>query len=131
VKIRQIAAAVLTVLLIGCRAASAERCLMVSGPRYHLVADAVNWSMTTISGHRCLRGVRYADVEFESVTLISPPRSGQVVLQGWGFTYTPKDDFRGEDSFALEVSGKIKKIRGSSTIHVVVSVVGSKLPQVQ
>jgi Bacterial Ig domain len=62
-----------------------------------------------------------------SFSLISPPRSGQVVLQGWGFTYTPKDGFRGEDSFDVEVSRKIRKIRGTSTIHVSVSVVGAEL----
>ena len=126
-KIGDIAGAVFIVVLFGCRAASAERCAMITGPRYNLVADTVTWSMKTESDHRCLRGFRYANVEFERVTLISPPRSGQVVLQGWGFTYTPKDGFRGEDSFDVEVSGKIRKIRGTSTIHVSVSVVGAEL----
>jgi hypothetical protein len=129
-KMRQIAGAVLTVLLFGCRAAFGEGCV-IKGPRYILAADAVSWSMKIESGHRCIRGIRFANVEFEGVTLISPPQSGQVVLQGWGFTYTPKDDFRGEDSFALEVSGKIRKIRGTSTIHILVSVVGTELPVVR
>jgi hypothetical protein len=123
-KIRQVATA-LTVLLFGCQAASAEQCAIVSGPRYNLAADAVTWSMRVKSGHRSICGVRVHLVEFESVTLVSPPQSGQVVLQGWGFSYTPKDDFQRKDSFALEVSGNLRKVRGSSIIHISVSVVGS------
>jgi hypothetical protein len=129
-RIGQIAGAALAVLLFGCRAASAEQCF-ISAPRYFLVADAVTWSMKVKSGHRAICGLRFRHVEFESVTLISPPQSGEVVLRGWGFSYTPKDDFQGEDSFALEVSGEIRKLRGTSTIHVSVSVVGSELPQVR
>jgi hypothetical protein len=128
-KIRQIARGAFILLLFGCRAESAERCVMITGPRYNLVADNVTWSMKTETGYRCLRGFRYANVGFEGVTLISPPRSGWVVLQGWGLIYTPKDDFLGEDSFDVEVSGKIRKIRGTSTIHVFVSVVGAQSPQ--
>jgi hypothetical protein len=127
-KIRKIVATTAVILLFGCRAASAERCVILSGPRYNLVADAISWSMRIASGHHCVRGVRFANVEFESVTLISSPQSGQVVLQGWGFTYTAQADFRGEDSFALEVSGRIKKVRGTSTIQILVSVVGNELP---
>jgi hypothetical protein len=85
--------------------------------------------MKVKSGHRSICGLRFRRIEFESVTLISPPQSGQVVLQGWGFSYTPKDVFQGEDSFALEVSGEIRKMRGTSTIHISVSVVGSELPE--
>jgi Bacterial Ig domain len=120
---RQIVGAFLTALLFGCRAAFAEGCV-IKGPRYILAADAVSWSMKIESGHHCIRGIRFANVEFEGVTLISQPQFGQIVLQGSGFTYTPKDDFRGEDSFALRVSGKIRKIRGASTIHILVSIVG-------
>jgi hypothetical protein len=127
-KIGPIAGAALTVLLFGCRAASAEQCIILSDPRYNLAADAVTWSMKVKGGHRSICGVRRHFVEFENVTLVSPPQSGQIVLQGWGFSYTPKDGFWGEDSFALEVSGNLKNVRGSSTIHIVVSVVGGDLP---
>src|SRR5271170_7965930 len=71
-KLGQIATAVLAVLLLGCCAASAERCVITSGPHYHLVADVVSWSMKVESGRRCLRGVRFADVELERMVLVSP-----------------------------------------------------------
>jgi hypothetical protein len=123
---RQIASAVLTVLLFGCRAAFAQSCV-ISGAHYNLTADTVSWSMKIDSGHHCSRGVRFANVEFESVALISPPQSGQVTLEGWGFTYAAKDDFRGQDLFAVKVFGKIRKRPGTSTIRILVSVVGTEL----
>jgi hypothetical protein len=123
-KLRRFVSAIFVVLLVplACRTAFAERCAVISTPRYNLVADTVNWSMKVDSSHSCIRGIRYANVAFEDVTLISQPRSGHVELHGWGFRYTPKDDFSGQDSFEVGVSGKIKKIHGTSTIRVFVSV---------
>ena len=66
--------------------------------------------------------MHFNNVEIESVKLISPPQSGQVTLQGSGFRYTAKVNYRGGDSFSLAVLGRINKIRGSSTVRVTVSV---------
>jgi hypothetical protein len=117
----QIAGAAL-IVLVGCRGALAEPCFTVNRQIYNLTADTVNWSMRVGDNHNCRYGIRYAKVQLETMTLVSPPRSGHVVLQGWAFTYAPKKDFQGDDSFDLEVAGQIQKVRGSSTIHVVVSV---------
>ena len=125
VPLRQTAAAALVVLLLGCRVASAERCV-ITGQRYNLVADVVTWSMRIEGGHRCIRGVRYGNVEFENLTLILPPQSGEVALSGWGFTYTSDEGFQGQDRFIVGVSGKIKKVHGTSTIRVFVSVLQSE-----
>jgi hypothetical protein len=111
-------------LFLGCRAASAAPCA-INGQRYNLVGDEVTWSMRVESGHRCTRGVRYYNVELGQLKLISPPSSGEVSVSGWGFTYIPKEDFRGQDQFVVGVSGNIKKQVGSSTIRIVVSVVQS------
>jgi hypothetical protein len=73
------------------------------------------------NGQNCRYGVRYAKVQFERM-LAAPPRSGRVVLEGSAFTYVPRKDFQGDDSFDLEIAGQIQKVRGASTIHVVVSV---------
>jgi hypothetical protein len=109
-------------VLLGCRGAFAEPCVITNRQIYNLVADTVNWSMKVENDQKCRYGIRYAKVQFESMTLLSPPRSGQVVLQGSAFTYEPKKDFQGDDSFDLKVAGQIQKVRGVSTIHVVVSV---------
>jgi hypothetical protein len=88
---------------------------------YNLAADSVTWSMEIVPGRTCFAGVRFGDVVIERVKLVSPPQSGQIALRGPGFSYTAKQDFAGEDSFTLEVSGTINKRRGNSTIHITVS----------
>jgi hypothetical protein len=81
--------------------------------------------MTMVSGHGCVRGVRFSNVQFESLKLISPPKFGEVVLQGSGFIYSPKADFHGQDLFAVAVFGVVNGKRGSSTIQIAVSVTPS------
>ncbi len=102
---------------------SADACVF-SGPRYQLMADTVSWKMTIGSGQTCVRGFRFNDVQMINVKLLSPPRSGQVILLGPGFSYTAKADFRGTDSFAIAITGSIKRVFGSSTIHIDISVTG-------
>ena len=77
------------------------------------------------SSENCLRGVRFSYVYNATVSLVTPPKFGQVALVGPGFSYTAKSDFKGEDSFIVGVSGSRKKTRGFSTIRVIVSVVGA------
>ncbi len=87
------------VVLFGCRGAFAEPCVMINRPLYNLVTDTVNWSMRVGSRQNCHYGVRYAKVQLERMTLVFPPRAGQVVLQGSAFIYIPRKDFQGDDSF--------------------------------
>jgi hypothetical protein len=95
---------------------------MIQGPPYQLASDTVVWSMTVGSGQSCIRGLRGTYNTLDSTRLIVPPEFGQVKLEGPGFQYRINSDFRGEDSFAILVSGKLNKINGSSTIRIVVSV---------
>ena len=118
----------LTILLVflsaESRAAPPSTCV-VNSPHYLLTSDNVDWSIKTRSGQTCVRGLRFGGVVIETVKLISPPQSGNVRLLGPGFSYTAKPDFSGEDLFTVEVSGTINKVRGTSTIRVVVSVSGA------
>jgi hypothetical protein len=114
----------LVLFSLGIRAALAGECL-ISGPRYQLQSDTVEWRMKIRSGQSCLRGVRLKDVAIDTIHLISPPQFGRITLPGWGFSYTAKSDFQGEDSFAVGVSGAIKRVSGTSTIRIVVSIVGT------
>jgi hypothetical protein len=74
------------------------------------------------SGQSCIRGLRDRGVTIETAKLISLPQSGQVKLLGPGFSYTAKSDFQGEDSFAIQVSGMLNRIPGTSDIRIIVSV---------
>ena len=101
-------------------AANAQTCHM-NAPRYSLSEDIVSWSMTIENGRRCIRGVRFANVQFDGLKLVSPPQFGEVALQGSGFIYSPKANFHGQDAFSLVVIGAINRKPGSSTIQVTVS----------
>jgi hypothetical protein len=118
----QISCAALTALLsLSTRAAYASECV-VSGPRYGLTSDTVDWSIKIGSGQSCVRGLRFNNVAIEKVKLVSPPQTGHVTLLGPGFTYAAKSDFDGRDAFTVEVSGTINRVRGSSTIRFMVSI---------
>ena len=111
-------------VLSGIQAAHANQCF-TDGPRYQLESDTVEWRMKIRSSENCLRGVRFSYVYNATVSLVSPPKFGQVALVGPGFSYTAKSDFKGEDSFVVGVSGSKNKTSGFSTILVVVSVFGA------
>src|SRR6202163_4420197 len=112
-----------SIVSLGLRAPSVSSC-GVSGPRYKLMAEAVDWSMRIVSGQSCIRDLRLntvlsssPNVVIENLKLISPPQSGQAKIQDSGFSYTAKSDFQGEDSFTVLVSGSINRIPGVSTIR--------------
>ena len=114
-------AALLLALIGSFRGAAAQSCV-VQAPRYSLKTDTVDWSIKIASGRSCVHGVRLGNVQLESVKLVSPPKSGQVTLEGPGFRYTSKAKYTGSDSFSLAVVGRDNKQSGSSTIRVTVSV---------
>jgi hypothetical protein len=107
--------------VVGSREASAQTCVS-QAPRYLLTSDTVEWSIQVASGQSCLRGLRFGNVVLQRVSLTAPPKSGNVQLVGPGFRYTANPGFHGEDSFTVEVLGFAGKARGTSTIHVAVSV---------
>jgi hypothetical protein len=96
---------------------SVRTCLLY-GPSYQLASDTVEWSMSVGSGQGCIRGIRGAYNTIDSISLTVPPHAGQVKLEGPGFLYRANGDFKGQDSFAIVVSGKLNNVNGSSTIVV-------------
>ena len=100
---------------------SAQTCVS-QAPHYLLTSDTVDWSVQVASGRSCLRGLRFGNVVLQKVRRTAPPKSGNEQLVGPAFRYTANPGFHGEDSFSVEVLGFAGKVRGSSTIHVAVSV---------
>jgi hypothetical protein len=115
---------VLTIaLVLESQEVSAQVCIsQAPPPPYLLTSDTVDWAIQVASGKGCVRGLRRRDIVLEKVTLTAPPKSGSVRLVGPGFRYTANPGFHGEDSFNVEVSGLAGKVRGTSTIRIVVSV---------
>jgi hypothetical protein len=107
--------------VVGSDEVSAQPCVS-QAPHYVLTSDTVDWSVQVASGRSCLRGLRFGNVVLQKVSLTAPPKSGNVQLVGPAFRYTANPGFHGEDSFSVEVLGFAGKVRGSSTIHVAVSV---------
>jgi len=107
--------------LIGFRPSLAQPCYGQT-PIYQFSSDSVDWSIKVGSGRSCSAGFRIRSTVLESIKLVVAPEHGQVTLQGPGFTYKADSGFKGEDSFAVLVSGTLEGAPGSSTIRITVSV---------
>ena len=113
--------ALATVSAMHSHQASAQTCVS-KNPHYLLTSDSVDWSIQVASGKSCVSGLRFGSVVLERVSLVAPPKSGNVQLVGPAFRYTANPGFHGEDSFTVEVLGVAGNARGTSTIHVAVLV---------
>ena len=101
-------------------AARAGGCL-ITGPRYQLRSDTIDWQLKTRIGQSCIRGIRFSNVASPVIKIISPPRFGELTLLGPSFSYRASAAFRDEDLFVIEVSGSIGRVAGTSTIRVAIS----------
>ena len=112
----------LAVALVTCsQEVSAQTCV-TQAPHYLLASDTVDWSIQVANGQSCVRGLRFGSVVLERVSLVAPPKSGNVQLVGPGFRYAASPGFHGDDSFSIEVLGTANKVRGTSTLRIAVSV---------
>jgi hypothetical protein len=89
-------------------------------------SDTVEWQLNIRIGQSCLRPIGYRTVAHPVIKIISPPRVGNLIVQGPSFTYTAG---KNSDSFSIEVSGFANGGNGTSTIRVVVSIIGEPPPQ--
>jgi hypothetical protein len=101
--------------------AAAAECA-ITEPRGELDSDAIDLTLVIASGQSCVHGLRSRAMTLDTVSISSPAKFGEATVQGYSFTYRARSDFKGEDSFSIVVVGKNRGIRGTSTIHVLVSV---------
>jgi hypothetical protein len=94
----------------------------LNSSRYQLTSDNVQWVLKVKRRELCVHGVRFSNVRFDALKIVSLPQAGHLTVQGSGFSYQTAPDFQGQDSFTLLVSGAINQVTGSSTIRVSVSV---------
>jgi hypothetical protein len=100
--------------------AVAGDCVSHPGP-LRLESDTVQWSIVIARGDECIQGLRGKTMVFESLSFIEQPKTGRVVLQGPSFHYYAGAD-AGSDSFRLLIVGSSMRMRGASTVDVVVQV---------
>jgi hypothetical protein len=86
-----------------------------------LRSDSAQWSMVIARGSECIQGLRGKSMIFESVSVLEPPKTGLVVLQGPSFRYSAGPD-AGSDSFKLMIVGSSMRMHGTSTVTVEVQV---------
>ena len=111
----------LALLLLGAPCAEAGYCV-VDGPQPRLDSQPVEWKFTIASGESCVRGLRSGAMQLDSVSISTPAKVGQATVQGYSFSYKAPRGFKGEDAFAVTMTGANYRIRGSSIIQVHVSV---------
>ena len=112
---------VLALVLLGAPCARAGYCV-TDGPAPRLDSQPVEWKFTIASGESCIRGLRSGAMQLDSVKISTPAKVGQATVQGYSFSYQAPRGFKGEDAFAVTMTGANYRIRGSSTIQVYVSV---------
>jgi len=107
--------------LLGVLNARAGDCI-VNGPLPRLDSQSVEWTFEIASGQSCIRGLRSGAMLLDNVSLSSPAKFGVTTVQGYSFSYRAPANFKGEDNFAVTMSGVYRRVRGSSVIQVHVSV---------
>jgi hypothetical protein len=98
----------------------ARDCLSHPAP-LRLESDTVQWSMIIARSDECIQGLRGQTMIFESASIVEQPKTGRVVLQGPSFHYYAGAE-AGPDSFGLLVAGTSMRMRGTSTVKIVVQV---------
>jgi hypothetical protein len=97
-------------------------CKFLSREAYKLNSDIVVWEIEIAANQDCVRGVRTGTVFINNLKVVTPPRSGQVTLQGPAFYYRTKPNFQGADSFEIIIAGRMNGIAGTSTVQVLVQI---------
>lgn len=112
---------IIVALLLGTLSARAGDCI-VNGPLPRLDSQPVEWTFEIAGGQSCIRGLRSGAMLLDSVRLSSPAKAGVATVQGYSFSYRAPLNFKGEDSFAVTMSGVYRRVRGSSInqVHVFV-----------
>jgi|SRR5579864_352879 len=108
----------LAVLISGLALQSASAICNVTGPRYTLNSDTVEWTLSIVSGQSCAQGLRLRTTAVDSVTVTEMAQHGQVLVRGSGFEFRADANYRGDDFFELTVSGLNVRVPGTSTIQV-------------
>jgi len=101
---------------------SASAICNITGPRYSLTSDTVDWMLTIVSGQSCTQGLRLRATAVDTVTVSEKAQHGQVLVRGSGFEYRADPNYTGDDSFEIGVSGLNVRVPGNSLIRVQVYV---------
>ncbi len=105
------------------RATAQSECRLAhQNQSYKFTSDTIEWTLTAFAGQTCFRGIRQYDAIIDHVTIVTPPKFGELTIQGPAFYYQAEPNFQGSDAFELLISGERRGIKGASTIRAMVTV---------
>ncbi|MET4040303.1 hypothetical protein ABIC03_001988 [Bradyrhizobium sp. RT6a] len=85
---------------------------------FKLQSDTVQWLMKIKPGAECIQGLRWSTIMIDAITVVDPPKSGRLVLQGPSFRYFSAPAAQGADHFKIAITGTSLHIGGTSSIEV-------------
>ena len=78
----------------------------------------MRWSIKIRPGSECIQGLRWSTIMIDNVSIVEPPKSGRLVIQGPSFRYFSSADAQGSDSFKIAIFGTSLHMTGTSSIEV-------------
>jgi hypothetical protein len=104
---------------------SASEC--AAQPISIVLGQNAEMTMTVSPRTRCQIPTGFATASFEEFSIVDPPRHGRVMQQDGGVVYQSSGNFRGQDSFALAMRGKMVDaydgtVDGTSVVRTYVTV---------
>jgi hypothetical protein len=85
---------------------------------FKLRSDTVRWAIKVKRGSECIQGLRWSTIMIGTISIVEPPKSGRLVIEGPAFRYFSNADAQGADFFKIAISGTSLHIDGTSSIEV-------------
>lgn len=92
-------------------------CILHPQP-FKLRSDTIQWLIKIKPGAECIQGLRWSTIMIDAITVVDPPKSGRLVLQGPSFRYFSDPAARGADHFKIAITGTSLHIGGTSSIEI-------------
>lgn len=109
--------ALATTLILPLSATAGGTCILHPQP-FTLRSDSVRWSIKIKPGAECIQGLRWSTLMIDNISVVEPPKSGRLVLQGPAFRYFASTDPQAADSFKIAISGTSLHVNGTSVLEV-------------
>lgn len=109
--------ALVATLMLPVSATAGGTCILHPQP-FKLRSDSVRWSIKINPGAECIQGLRWSTLMIDNISVIEPPKSGRLVLQGPAFRYFAGADSQAADSFTIEIRGTSLQVSGTSVVQV-------------
>ena len=88
---------------------------------FRLRSDTIRWEIKLRPGAECIQGLRWSTILIDKITIVEPPKTGRVIVEGPAFRYFSDPAQPVADRFKRAISGTSLHIPGNSSIEIEVS----------